>query len=74
MQIKLTEIIHQNLINNVINCNNIPGNDDANIQTMLKKYKGKIIYNQINNFGRYYSKDGLSLQNFQKELLDERQR
>jgi len=68
MVIKLTEIINQNLINNVINCNNIPGDDTGNIQTLLKKYTGKVVYSQIFNFGRYYAKDGLSLQNFQKDI------
>lgn len=66
--IKLTEIINQKLINNVINCNNIPGNDEGNIQNLLKKYNGKVFYSQINNFGRYYAADGLSLQNFQKDI------
>lgn len=66
--IKLNEIVSHELLQNVILCNNIPGDDDKNIQTLLKNYDGKVTYNQIKNFGRYYAKGALSLQSFQKNI------
>jgi P4 family phage/plasmid primase-like protien len=64
--IKLVEKVNQDLINNVINCSNIP--DENNIQVILRNYTGKVTYSQIKNFGRYYAKGGLSLQSFQKDI------
>lgn len=66
--IKLNEIVDEELVKNVILCNNIPGDDDKNIQTLLKSYNGKVTYNQIKNFGRYYAKGALSLQSFQRDI------
>ena len=81
-QIILYEKVNQQKLNQVLHCDNIPfdsTNDDLKwfkqFKSNLLKYnhikdekngKKKIIYKQINSFGRYYSSNGY--QGFQKEV------